>query len=116
MEYILKSLTHGNCSDTSWITGLFPFIFISFFLSLKAFHYCERIAKAVCRNPANYSATLVGQLLNVSEQLKHHDPQVQTGTLHPNNLRWLETLRNVDARFLVLYLLCNLSNNNLNFK
>lgn len=46
----------------------------------------------------HYSPTLVNQLVNLSDQLRNHDPQIQAGVTQPENLRWLETLRNIVLR------------------
>lgn len=69
--------------------------------TIQAFHYCERIAKSICKSPTHYSQTLVNQLVNLSDQLRNHDPQMQAGVTQAENLRWLETLRNIVLRMQV---------------
>ncbi|XP_060107715.1 protein transport protein Sec16A [Heteronotia binoei] len=69
-------------------------------LAAQAFHYCEVISKAVLQSPCDYSPVLIGQLIQISSQLRLFDPQMkekpeQELFVEPG---WLVQLRNLDGQ------------------
>ncbi|KAM9257017.1 protein transport protein Sec16A isoform 5-T5 [Cariama cristata] len=69
-------------------------------LAAQAFHYCEVISRTVLKNPHYYSPVLIGQLIQMSSQLRLFDPQIkekpeQESFIEPS---WLVTLRHVDGQ------------------
>uniref|UniRef100_A0A8D2PJ48 Protein transport protein sec16 n=1 Tax=Zosterops lateralis melanops TaxID=1220523 RepID=A0A8D2PJ48_ZOSLA len=73
-------------------------------LAAQAFHYCEVISRTVLKDPHYYSPVLIGQLIQMSSQLRLFDPQIkekpeQESFIEPS---WLVTLRHVDGQIKVL--------------
>ncbi|XP_077969364.1 uncharacterized protein LOC120345146 isoform X5 [Styela clava] len=104
-EYAISLGKNQRSSDAATVLPtfqLYKFIYAcklaEYGLIAQALHYCERIAKSVCRSPTSYSFTLVNQLVNVSDQLRHHDPQIHAGMADGESPRWLETLRNINSQ------------------
>eukprot|EP00075_Anas_platyrhynchos_P037287 XP_027326540.1 protein transport protein Sec16A isoform X6 [Anas platyrhynchos] len=69
-------------------------------LAAQAFHYCEVISKTVLKDPHYYSPVLIGQLIQMSSQLRLFDPQIkekpeQESLVEPS---WLVRLRHVDGQ------------------
>ncbi|XP_041908098.1 protein transport protein Sec16A [Corvus kubaryi] len=69
-------------------------------LAAQAFHYCEVISRTVLKDPHYYSPVLIGQLIQMSSQLRLFDPQIkekpeQESFIEPS---WLVTLRHVDGQ------------------
>nr|XP_048678642.1 protein transport protein Sec16A isoform X1 [Caretta caretta] len=69
-------------------------------LAAQAFHYCEVISKTVLKNPYYYSPVLIGQLIQISSQLRLFDPQIkekpeQELFIEPS---WLVRLRHLDGQ------------------
>ncbi|KAJ7308435.1 hypothetical protein JRQ81_008983 [Phrynocephalus forsythii] len=69
-------------------------------LAAQAFHYCEVISKAILRNPCYYSLVLIGQVIQVSAQLRLFDPQIKEKPeeelfIEPD---WLVQLRHLDGQ------------------
>ncbi|XP_010185236.1 PREDICTED: protein transport protein Sec16A [Mesitornis unicolor] len=69
-------------------------------LAAQAFHYCEVISRTVLRDPHYYSPVLIGQLIQISSQLRLFDPQIkekpeQESFIEPS---WLVRLRHVDGQ------------------
>ncbi|XP_054704390.1 protein transport protein Sec16A isoform X9 [Grus americana] len=69
-------------------------------LAAQAFHYCEVISRTVLKDPHYYSPVLIGQLIQVSSQLRLFDPQIkekpeQESFIEPS---WLVRLRHVDGQ------------------
>ncbi|XP_050175889.1 protein transport protein Sec16A isoform X4 [Myiozetetes cayanensis] len=69
-------------------------------LAAQAFHYCEVISRTVLKDPHYYSPVLIGQLIQMSSQLRLFDPQIkekpeQESLIEPP---WLITLRHVDGQ------------------
>ncbi|XP_052523480.1 protein transport protein Sec16A isoform X7 [Tympanuchus pallidicinctus] len=69
-------------------------------LAAQAFHYCEVISRTVLKNPQYYSPVLIGQLIQMSSQLRLFDPQIkekpdQESFVEPS---WLVRLRHVDGQ------------------
>ncbi|XP_040462908.1 protein transport protein Sec16A isoform X6 [Falco naumanni] len=69
-------------------------------LAAQAFHYCEVISRTVLKDPHYYSPVLIGQLIQMSSQLRLFDPQIkekpeQESFIEPS---WLITLRHVDGQ------------------
>ncbi|XP_066466674.1 protein transport protein Sec16A isoform X2 [Tiliqua scincoides] len=69
-------------------------------LAAQAFHYCEVICRTILQNPFCYSPVLIGQLIQMSSQLRLFDPQLkekpeQELFIEPN---WLIQLRNLDGQ------------------
>ncbi|KAM6372323.1 protein transport protein Sec16A [Pluvialis apricaria] len=69
-------------------------------LAAQAFHYCEVISRTVLKDPHYYSPVLIGQLIQMSSQLRLFDPQIkekpeQESFIEPT---WLVRLRHVDGR------------------
>ncbi|XP_005055712.1 PREDICTED: protein transport protein Sec16A isoform X5 [Ficedula albicollis] len=69
-------------------------------LAAQAFHYCEIISRTVLKDPHYYSPVLIGQLIQMSSQLRLFDPQIkekpdQESFIEPS---WLVTLRHVDGQ------------------
>nr|XP_020650457.1 protein transport protein Sec16A [Pogona vitticeps] len=69
-------------------------------LAAQAFHYCEVISKAILKNPYYYSPVLIGQVIQVSAQLRLFDPQIkekpeQELFIEPD---WLVQLRHLDGQ------------------
>ncbi|XP_026716287.1 protein transport protein Sec16A isoform X5 [Athene cunicularia] len=69
-------------------------------LAAQAFHYCEVISRTVLKDPHYYSPVLIGQLIQMSSQLRLFDPQIkekpeQESFLEPS---WLVRLRHVDGQ------------------
>uniref|UniRef100_A0A8D2PID1 Protein transport protein sec16 n=1 Tax=Zosterops lateralis melanops TaxID=1220523 RepID=A0A8D2PID1_ZOSLA len=76
-------------------------------LAAQAFHYCEVISRTVLKDPHYYSPVLIGQLIQMSSQLRLFDPQIkekpeQESFIEPS---WLVTLRHVDGQIKVLCVL-----------
>uniref|UniRef100_A0A8C3V870 Protein transport protein sec16 n=1 Tax=Catharus ustulatus TaxID=91951 RepID=A0A8C3V870_CATUS len=72
-------------------------------LAAQAFHYCEVISRTVLKDPHYYSPVLIGQLIQMSSQLRLFDPQIkekpdQESFIEPS---WLVTLRHVDGQIKV---------------
>ncbi|XP_054854220.1 protein transport protein Sec16A isoform X2 [Eublepharis macularius] len=72
-------------------------------LAAPAFHYCEVISRAVLQSPCDYSPVLIGQLMQISSQLRLFDPQIkekpeQELFVEPS---WLVQLRNLDGQIKV---------------
>ncbi|XP_075376057.1 protein transport protein Sec16A isoform X2 [Mycteria americana] len=69
-------------------------------LAAQAFHYCEVISRTVLKDPHYYSPVLIGQLIQMSSQLRLFDPQIkekpeQESFIEPS---WLVRLRHVDGQ------------------
>ncbi|XP_035753512.1 protein transport protein Sec16A isoform X5 [Egretta garzetta] len=69
-------------------------------LAAQAFHYCEVISRTVLKDPHYYSPVLIGQLIQMSSQLRLFDPQIkekpeQESFIEPS---WLIRLRHVDGQ------------------
>ncbi|XP_064891674.1 protein transport protein Sec16A isoform X7 [Columba livia] len=69
-------------------------------LAAQAFHYCEVISRTVLKDPHYYSPVLIGQLIQMSSQLRLFDPQIkekpeQESSIEPS---WLVRLRHVDGQ------------------
>ncbi|XP_066836862.1 protein transport protein Sec16A isoform X7 [Anser cygnoides] len=69
-------------------------------LAAQAFHYCEVISRTVLKDPHYYSPVLIGQLIQMSSQLRLFDPQIkekpeQESLVEPS---WLVRLRHVDGQ------------------
>ncbi|XP_042734774.1 protein transport protein Sec16A isoform X4 [Lagopus leucura] len=69
-------------------------------LAAQAFHYCEVISRTVLKDPQYYSPVLIGQLIQMSSQLRLFDPQIkekpdQESFVEPS---WLVRLRHVDGQ------------------
>ncbi|XP_040386969.1 protein transport protein Sec16A isoform X17 [Cygnus olor] len=69
-------------------------------LAAQAFHYCEVISRTVLKDPHYYSPVLIGQLIQMSSQLRLFDPQIkekpeQESLVEPS---WLIRLRHVDGQ------------------
>ncbi|XP_009997258.1 PREDICTED: protein transport protein Sec16A [Chaetura pelagica] len=69
-------------------------------LAAQAFHYCEVISRTVLKDPHYYSPVLIGQLIQMSSQLRLFDPQIkekpeQESFIEPS---WLKRLRHVDEQ------------------
>ncbi|XP_075295487.1 protein transport protein Sec16A isoform X6 [Opisthocomus hoazin] len=69
-------------------------------LAAQAFHYCEVISRTVLKDPHYYSPVLIGQLIQMSSQLRLFDPQIkekpdQESFIEPS---WLVRLRYVDGQ------------------
>ncbi|XP_072209138.1 protein transport protein Sec16A isoform X6 [Excalfactoria chinensis] len=69
-------------------------------LAAQAFHYCEVISRTVLKDPQYYSPVLIGQLIQMSSQLRLFDPQIkekpdQETFVEPS---WLVRLRHVDGQ------------------
>ncbi|XP_061867221.1 protein transport protein Sec16A isoform X6 [Colius striatus] len=69
-------------------------------LAAQAFHYCEVISRTVLKDPHYYSPVLIGQLIQISSQLRLFDPQIkekpeQESFIEPT---WLVRLRHVDGQ------------------
>lgn len=69
-------------------------------LAAQAFHYCEVISRTVLKDPQYYSPVLIGQLIQMSSQLRLFDPQIkekpdQESFIEPS---WLVRLRHVDGQ------------------
>uniref|UniRef100_A0A669Q5V4 Protein transport protein sec16 n=1 Tax=Phasianus colchicus TaxID=9054 RepID=A0A669Q5V4_PHACC len=69
-------------------------------LAAQAFHYCEVISRTVLKDPQYYSPVLIGQLIQMSSQLRLFDPQIkekpdQESFVEPP---WLVRLRHVDGQ------------------
>ncbi|XP_021269478.1 protein transport protein Sec16A isoform X5 [Numida meleagris] len=69
-------------------------------LAAQAFHYCEVISRTVLKDPHYYSPVLIGQLIQMSSQLRLFDPQIkekpdQESFVEPS---WLVRLRHVDGQ------------------
>ncbi|XP_064379938.1 protein transport protein Sec16A isoform X5 [Dromaius novaehollandiae] len=69
-------------------------------LAAQAFHYCEVISRTVLKDPHYYSPVLIGQLIQISSQLRLFDPQIkekpeQESFIEPS---WLVRLRHVDGQ------------------
>ncbi|XP_064026928.1 protein transport protein Sec16A isoform X2 [Pogoniulus pusillus] len=69
-------------------------------LAAQAFHYCEVISRTVLKDPHYYSPVLIGQLIQMSSQLRLFDPQIkekpdQESLIEP---LWLVRLRHVDGQ------------------
>ncbi|XP_042642867.1 protein transport protein Sec16A isoform X5 [Tyto alba] len=69
-------------------------------LAAQAFHYCEVISRTVLKDPRYYSPVLIGQLIQMSSQLRLFDPQIkekpeQESFIEPS---WLVRLRHVDGQ------------------
>ncbi|NXS75903.1 SC16A protein, partial [Pandion haliaetus] len=69
-------------------------------LAAQAFHYCEVISRTILKDPHYYSPVLIGQLIQMSSQLRLFDPQIkekpeQESFIEPS---WLVTLRHVDGQ------------------
>uniref|UniRef100_A0A8C2TC85 Protein transport protein Sec16A n=1 Tax=Coturnix japonica TaxID=93934 RepID=A0A8C2TC85_COTJA len=72
-------------------------------LAAQAFHYCEVISRTVLKDPQYYSPVLIGQLIQMSSQLRLFDPQIkekpdQETFVEPS---WLVRLRHVDGQIKV---------------
>uniref|UniRef100_A0A8C9G4R9 Protein transport protein sec16 n=1 Tax=Pavo cristatus TaxID=9049 RepID=A0A8C9G4R9_PAVCR len=72
-------------------------------LAAQAFHYCEVISRTVLKDPQYYSPVLIGQLIQMSSQLRLFDPQIkerpdQESFVEPS---WLVRLRHVDGQIKV---------------
>uniref|UniRef100_A0A8C4U6D4 Protein transport protein sec16 n=1 Tax=Falco tinnunculus TaxID=100819 RepID=A0A8C4U6D4_FALTI len=79
-------------------------------LAAQAFHYCEVISRTVLKDPHYYSPVLIGQLIQMSSQLRLFDPQIkekpeQESFIEPS---WLITLRHVDGQIKVQNVLFNM--------
>uniref|UniRef100_A0A8B9W618 Protein transport protein sec16 n=1 Tax=Anas zonorhyncha TaxID=75864 RepID=A0A8B9W618_9AVES len=80
-------------------------------LAAQAFHYCEVISKTVLKDPHYYSPVLIGQLIQMSSQLRLFDPQIkekpeQESLVEPS---WLVRLRHVDGQIKVKNVLSNMN-------
>ncbi|XP_071622049.1 protein transport protein Sec16A isoform X7 [Heliangelus exortis] len=69
-------------------------------LAAQAFHYCEVISRTVLKDPRYYSPVLIGQLIQMSSQLRLFDPQIkekpeQESFIEPS---WLVRLRHLDGQ------------------
>ncbi|XP_062446645.1 protein transport protein Sec16A isoform X5 [Rhea pennata] len=69
-------------------------------LAAQAFHYCEVISRTILKDPHYYSPVLIGQLIQMSSQLRLFDPQIkekpeQESFIEPS---WLVRLRHVDGQ------------------
>uniref|UniRef100_A0A8C8E6P1 Protein transport protein sec16 n=1 Tax=Otus sunia TaxID=257818 RepID=A0A8C8E6P1_9STRI len=79
-------------------------------LAAQAFHYCEVISRTVLKDPHYYSPVLIGQLIQMSSQLRLFDPQIkekpeQESFIEPS---WLVRLRHVDGQIKVQNVLFNM--------
>uniref|UniRef100_A0A8B9CX10 Protein transport protein sec16 n=1 Tax=Anser brachyrhynchus TaxID=132585 RepID=A0A8B9CX10_9AVES len=80
-------------------------------LAAQAFHYCEVISRTVLKDPHYYSPVLIGQLIQMSSQLRLFDPQIkekpeQESLVEPS---WLVRLRHVDGQIKVKNVLSNMN-------
>uniref|UniRef100_A0A669QQ33 Protein transport protein sec16 n=1 Tax=Phasianus colchicus TaxID=9054 RepID=A0A669QQ33_PHACC len=74
-------------------------------LAAQAFHYCEVISRTVLKDPQYYSPVLIGQLIQMSSQLRLFDPQIkekpdQESFVEPP---WLVRLRHVDGQIKIVW-------------
>ncbi|XP_032564261.1 protein transport protein Sec16A isoform X5 [Chiroxiphia lanceolata] len=69
-------------------------------LAAQAFHYCEVISRTVLKDPHYYSPVLIGQLIQMSSQLRLFDPQIKEKPEQESFIEppWLITLRHVDGQ------------------
>ncbi|KAL9826778.1 protein transport protein Sec16A [Geothlypis trichas] len=69
-------------------------------LAAQAFHYCEVISRTVLKDPHYYSPVLIGQLIQMSSQLRLFDPQIKEKPEQESFIEppWLVTLRHVDGQ------------------
>uniref|UniRef100_A0A8D2M297 Protein transport protein sec16 n=1 Tax=Zonotrichia albicollis TaxID=44394 RepID=A0A8D2M297_ZONAL len=72
-------------------------------LAAQAFHYCEVISRTVLKDPHYYSPVLIGQLIQMSSQLRLFDPQIKEKPEQESFIEppWLVTLRHVDGQIKV---------------
>uniref|UniRef100_A0A8C9U4U6 Protein transport protein sec16 n=1 Tax=Serinus canaria TaxID=9135 RepID=A0A8C9U4U6_SERCA len=75
-------------------------------LAAQAFHYCEVISRTVLKDPHYYSPVLIGQLIQMSSQLRLFDPQIKEKPEQESFIEppWLVTLRHVDGQIKVCVL------------
>ncbi|XP_032905178.1 protein transport protein Sec16A isoform X2 [Amblyraja radiata] len=69
-------------------------------LAAQAFHYCEVISRTILRNPAYYSHVLLGQLIQISSQLRFSDPQLKERSEQELQMEpdWIQQLRQIEIQ------------------
>ncbi|KAM9271226.1 protein transport protein Sec16A isoform 5-T5 [Morus bassanus] len=69
-------------------------------LAAQAFHYCEVISRTILKDPHYYSPVLIGQLIQMSSQLRLFDPQIKEKPEQESFIEppWLIRLRHVDGQ------------------
>ncbi|XP_069465688.1 protein transport protein Sec16A isoform X2 [Ambystoma mexicanum] len=69
-------------------------------LAAQAFHYCEVISRTILKHPSYYSTVLIGQLIEISSQLRFFDPQLKEKPEQELFIEpvWLVRLRHLDGQ------------------